>query len=120
MLQLSWHRPNHSEWYQLDTIRFPSHIKTEGIYIIWISGMRYTVPCVDVGQGQIGPRITSHQGDPGILKYRMHGTLRFTWAELQAPLRDGVERYLANRLQPLAGRRYPDAAPIPVNLPAAA
>ena len=120
MIQVAWHRPNHAEWHELMTVRFSSKIRSEGVYIIWVDVPNDRPYCIDVGQGQNGPRITWHQGDPDILHYRQYGILRFTWAELQAGLRDGVERYLADALKPLAGRRYPDVVPIPVNLPAVA
>jgi hypothetical protein len=119
MIKVVWARPRLASWYALIGSRFGS-ITTEGVYIIWISIPGRAPVCVDVGQGQIGRRLPDHQADPKILKYRHYGTLKVTWAALQAGLRNGVERYLADTLKPLAERRYPDVAPIAVNLPAAA
>ena len=119
MTKVVWARPSLTSWYALIGSRFGT-ITTEGVYVIWISIPGRAPICVDVGQGQIGRRLPDHQTDPKILKYRHYGTLKVTWATLQAGLRNGVERYLADTLKPLAERRYPDVAPIEVNLPAAA
>jgi hypothetical protein len=68
-------------------------------------------------RGRIADRLGAHRLDPAILAYRGHG-LRVTWVELPAPLVDGVECYLGNYLHPLVGDRFPECAPIAVNLPA--
>ncbi|GFP25849.1 hypothetical protein HKBW3S25_01330, partial [Candidatus Hakubella thermalkaliphila] len=70
---------------------------------------------VRVGQGVIRERLTAHRNDSDILAYRSHG-LYVTWAKVSASQRDGVERYLAERLNPKVGISFPDVVPIPVNL----
>ena len=55
-------------------------------------------------------------GDKEILKYLAHG-LWVSWASVPANLRDGVERYLADRYPPLVGDCIPNVAPIAGNSP---
>lgn len=120
MLTLRWTQAPGPTWYRLEGTNFGS-LDVGGVYVIYAGGTIATVPlCVDVGQGDIADRLYNHQRDPNILSYRTRGTLRVTWAAVPVLYRDGVERYLAETLQPLAGRRYPDVVPIPVNLPAVA
>ena len=93
MMKVVWARPSLTSWHVLVGSRFGS-IRAEGVYIIWISNPGEVPICVDVGQGKISDRLSAHQIDPTILTYRKYGTLRVTWAVLQAGLRNGVERYL--------------------------
>ena len=85
-----------------------------GVYVIWHDGDpgRY----VRVGQGNVAMRLSNHRANPNIMKFEEFGILRVTWASLQTPYRSGVERYLADRYQPLLGDVFPDVAPIQVNL----
>ena len=70
-----------------------------------------------VGQGNIAERLAVHRDDPSILRYTHFG-LFVSWAEVAVSARDGVERYLADQLLPLAGERHPDVPPIVVqNVP---
>lgn len=73
---------------------------------------------VYVGQGDVAARLGNHRSDSDITNYRDRGTLYTTWAEVSVRNRDGVERYVADKLEPLVGSRHPDVTPIPVNLPA--
>lgn len=82
----------------------------EGVYIIW----QENGPVVRVGQGTVRDRFTAHRTDAAITAY---GALRSSWAPVAAQFRDGVERYLANALQPRVGSAFPIALPIAVNLP---
>lgn len=82
----------------------------EGVYVIWRSDGK----AVRVGQGVIKERIAAHRGDPQITQ---HNPVYVAWARVPAVSRDGVERFLANRLQPLEGSIFPLATPIQVNLP---
>jgi hypothetical protein len=53
--------------------------------------------------------ITRHQKDGHII--------RVTWAKVGKQERGGVERYLANTLDPLEGDRWSNDDPVRVNLP---
>ncbi|ARN73782.1 hypothetical protein [Oceanicoccus sagamiensis] len=81
----------------------------KGVYIIW-SGE--TV--VRLGSGIIKDRISEHRGNSEINTYN---NLKVTWATVKANQMEGVERYLADVLDPAVGDRFPDATPIEVNLP---
>ncbi len=108
MIELAW----------FEELSFPSEPDLmlrlqEGIYIL-----RESKPllgqCVYVGQGQIGQRIVDHTKDREVMGY---WPLTVYWAPVDEPLRNGVERYLADHYQPLVGSLHPNATPIRVNLP---
>lgn len=82
----------------------------EGVYIIW----QAKGPIVRVGQGIIRDRLSAHRNDETIISY---SNLFVTWASVPAQYRDGVERYLADRLKPRFGDIFPDVTPVEVNLP---
>ncbi|MEQ8397892.1 hypothetical protein [Thalassobaculum sp.] len=108
---LTWARPP-AIWFQLDAL-LCSKISALGVYIIWRNGR-----WIRVGQGDIGDRLSDHQNDPEITAHRQFGTLYATWATAPAVLMDGIERYLAEQIQPAVGQRFPDVPPVRVNLPA--
>lgn len=86
----------------------------EGVYIIWHGGQSPWT--VYVGQGKIADRLRAHREESAILKYSPHG-LFVTWARVNPLQRSGVERFLAERLEPRVGSNYPNVPPIAVNLP---
>jgi hypothetical protein len=86
----------------------------DGVYIIWHGGSNPKT--VRVGQGNIRERLEAHRTDPDVQAYARLG-LYVTWASVPEDSRDGVEAYLAQRLGPILGKRFPDTAPISVNLP---
>ena len=91
------------------------HFKNlEGVYIIWHSGEHPGT--VYVGQGVIADRLKVHRQDDEILKFS-HLGLFVTWARLDASSRNGVERFLAESLNPKVGSNSPSGSPIQVNLP---
>lgn len=87
----------------------------EGVYVIWRSGQNPAT--VRLGQGIVKDRLGKHRTDQAILRQRGTGKLHATWAEVSSLYRDGVERYLANKLNPIVGDAFPQAQPIAVNLP---
>lgn len=87
----------------------------EGVYVIWRSGQNPAV--VRLGQGIVKDRLGKHRVDPAILRQKGDGKLHATWAEVPTYQRDGVEKFLANALNPIVGDAFPQATPIPVNLP---
>lgn len=83
----------------------------EGVYIIWQGGG----PIIRIGQGIIRDRLFAHREDKEITAY---SNLFVTWTAISSqPSRDGVERYLANRLKPRVGNMFPSVNPIMINLP---
>lgn len=114
MQTLSWVKSTANTWLDFQTFNlFANHGK--GVYIIWHTGNPGRV--VYVGQGDIAARLRSHRNKSDITYYAKHGTLKVTWALLQAHQLDGVEIYLANRWNPLVGDAHPDVIPIAVNSP---
>ncbi len=81
----------------------------KGVYIIWSND---TV--VRLGSGIIKDRIRDHRTNTQITKYP---DLKVTWAKVNANQMEGVEKYLAETLNPKIGDRFPDRTPIKVNLP---
>ena len=91
-----------------------------GVYVIerfYDYAPDYTVY---VGSGEIKNRLREHANDSNITQHEGNEPLRAFWAasgQTEAQ-REGIERYLADRLDPKVGSRHPEAAPVEVNLPA--
>ncbi|MGE0232031.1 MAG: hypothetical protein AB7O39_11385 [Flavobacteriaceae bacterium] len=114
MISLHWERPADGGWYALDSIDI-GKIRTVGIFMIWHDGNPGRV--IRVSQGDIGRQLQLEQISPMVLKFRIFGELRVTWASVPAPLRNGVERYLANLFHPQVGDSYPLVMPLAANAP---
>ena len=99
----------------LDNLDLGNMQNTKGIYVIWQSSPYPRT--IRIGQGYIGQRLSSHRLDPEVMAYQSQGTYYASWIIPPIHFLDGIERYLANRLQPLVGDAFPDAVPIEVNLP---
>ena len=85
-----------------------------GVYVIWHGGSNPST--VYVGQGFIRDRLKAHRNKPEIQQYQSIN-LYVTWAAAPDNQLDGIERYLADSLQPKEGSSHPNATPIPVNSP---
>lgn len=116
MKTLNWKKRQDGKWFKLTDVNLvdPHFIDLEGVYIIWYEGTNQIV--VRVGQGEIKERISDHQTDPRIMTYKSHG-LYVTWAMVPPLYRNGIERYLFEKLKPIVGFRYPNVPAIQVNLP---
>lgn len=99
-------------WCNLDSVNLDHHSLRDltGVYVIWQGGG----PVVRVGQGIIKDRLGVHKDDPEITAYR---PLSVTWFDIPESQQDGVERYLADTLDPVIGDSFPDCSPIRVGLP---
>ena len=86
----------------------------EGIYIIWHGGSN--AHTVRLGQGIIKDRLAAHRVDPEVQAFAQLG-LFVTWASIPANYRDGVEAFLAAKLKPKVGQRFPSVSPVEINLP---
>ncbi len=115
-MELNWVKCEGDAWCPLNDVNLGhSHFDAmEGVYIVWHEGNHAAT--VRVGQGNIKDRLTSHRADNDIQAYNSN-VLLVTWASVPENQRDGVESYLAQVLHPKVGDRFPDATPIPVNLP---
>ena len=115
-MNLSWTKCHGDVWCKLSTVNLGhEHFDSmDGVYVIWHGGANPAT--VRVGQGIIRDRITDHRNNPEIQAYAQH-TLYVTWASVPSDSKNGVEIFLANRLQPLVGERCSDVNSIEVNLP---
>ncbi|HEY7385760.1 MAG TPA: hypothetical protein VH743_19035, partial [Beijerinckiaceae bacterium] len=116
-MKLTWVTRQDGGWPRLHLVNL-TDVRTVGVYVIWHGGSPPNV--VRVGQGAICDRVGCHKTDDKILAYAGLGTLYVTWAAVPAAQLDGVERFLADRLSPRVGDRFPQVPAIPVNLPGAA
>ena len=86
----------------------------EGVYVIWQARGKV----VKVGSGIIRERFEKHAADPEIEAFRTNVKLHVSWAPIpDERLREGVERFLGDTLKPELAERFPDVAPVEVNLP---
>jgi hypothetical protein len=114
MTEVNWIMSTQGNWLDPRQTQWDS-INTDGVYVIWAPGTLLTGPYwVKVGQGNVRDRMQSHMRDARITRF---STLRFTFAQVNWMQKDGVERFLGDRLSPLVAERFPDVFPIPVNLP---
>ena len=116
--QLDWH--DHVMW------RMPMHMRTaRGVYVIYISVEDVPASVLYVGKGFIRNRcVNIHNGVDSRFNRAVRGIehdkydRRVAWAEVaDEAMRRGVEAYLAERLWPVAGKRWHNDYPIAVNLP---
>lgn len=115
-MNVYWNKCEGGSWCSLSKVDLThAHFDgMEGVYVIWHGGP--TPKVVRVGQGVIRDRLTAHRQDEEIQAYAGLN-LYTTWASVDTRNRDGVEVFLATTLKPLVGDRFPDAAPVQVNLP---
>jgi hypothetical protein len=115
-LTLTWNKCTGDSWCNLINLNLAhAHFQgMEGVYVIWHGGANPAT--VYVGQGDVASRLQVHRSNLEILAYGPNG-LFATWAKVDSRSRDGVERYLADRLNPKVGSAHPQAVPITVNLP---
>lgn len=99
------------EWCSLTNLNLTNNHfdNLRGVYIVW-SGK--TV--VRLGSGIIRDRLSEHRENPEITAYP---DLLVTWSQVNADQMEGVEKYLADSLNPAVGERFPDRTPITVNFP---
>jgi hypothetical protein len=112
-LRLSWARSSDNEWWRLLHLDL-AHVHAIGVYVIWHPGNSW--PWIKIGQGYIADCLDEQRNDWAISQYQ-HLGLYVTWADVSVDHVNGVEAYLGATCCPLVGNRFPDAKPIPVNLP---
>ena len=115
-ISLNWGKCEGNVWCSFLSLNLahPNFHGLEGVYIIWHGGPNPWT--VYVGQGNVKDRLTAHRGDQQILQYSPHG-LFATWAAVDRNSRSGIERYLADTLNPRVGHSHPHVVPVPVTLP---
>ncbi len=104
-------------WCSFFDLNLSNVITSNGCYIIFYKELPYTsVVYVGSSERSIANRLAEHRTDSRINAYRSKGLL-VTWAPTNALMREGIERYLADRYKPLVGDAHPNVAPIPIDLP---
>ncbi|HSD98156.1 MAG TPA: hypothetical protein VLB73_00480 [Patescibacteria group bacterium] len=116
-MNLNWIKTNQNSWHSLMDLNLdhPYFNDRNGVYIIWhwtSNANEHNI--VRVGQGHIKSRLSEHRNNRQILSY---GFLYVTWAELDMAYADRVENYLATKLNPKVGERFPNVQPLIVNIP---
>lgn len=114
MVSLNWVKLTTGGWCGFYNVKLDD-VRTEGVYIIWHAGNPGRV--VYVGQGDVRVRLLSHRQRADINGFAQLGALHVTWASVPAAQRDGVERFLADKWNPLIGDAHPQATHIAVNSP---
>lgn len=121
MVRLDWGEPASDVWRPLRTDF--ADVGGTGVFIV----RQANGPAVIVGQGDLADRLSALQKDARVLCYESADRpLLATWAVIQgltqtkmlyATQLDGIERYLAETLQPLIEKAHANVAPVPVPLP---
>ena len=110
-ITVSWMKCTGNVWCTLEYINLQT-VSGSGVYVLW-NGTQ----TIYVGQGDISNRLSSHRNDNQIMRHNRPNKILATWAIVPANQQDGIERYLADRLNPVEGSHHPNVQPIPVNLP---
>ena len=115
-MTLGWIKCTDDNWCSFSRVNLAhSHfMNLEGVYIIWHSGSAPAT--VYVGQGNIAARLQAHRSNDRILVYS-HLGLFVTWARVDTAYRDGVERFLIDRLRPKETLASPNVTPVVANFP---
>lgn len=110
-ISLNWVKCQNDVWCSFKNLNLDhEHFNDlKGVYIIWSNDI-----VVRLGCGIIKDRISDHRTNTEITNYP---DLKVTWAKVNANQMEGVEKYLADTLNPKIGDRFPDRTPIKVNLP---
>ena len=98
-------------WCSFENVKLDSDSFKEkkGVYIIQSGEI-----VVRLGSGIIKDRLAAHREDSEVNNYQ---EMKVTWAKVNENQMQGVEKYLADTLNPVVGERFPDRTPIEVNLP---
>jgi len=115
-MQVHWGKCDGDAWCKFLTVNLdhPLFQGLTGVYIIWHGGQQPAT--VYVGQGAIADRVAEHRNNKEILEFSTLG-LFVTWASIDSVSRNGVERFLADRLAPKVGSHHPQVVAMPVNFP---
>lgn len=99
-MNLDWIKCQNEEWCDFLNIKLShEHFNDlNGVYIIWSNEV-----VVRLGSGEIKDRIADHRDNEEITEYP---NLKVTWAKVNANQMEGVEKYLANTLNPVVGERF--------------
>jgi hypothetical protein len=115
-MNLTWNKCVGDKWCPFLTVNLDHSVfqALEGVYIIWHGGQ--TPWTVAIGYGPIATKLKNQRLNKDILGYSNLG-LFVTWARVDPLSRDGVARFLSDRLRPKVETIPLINAPIQVNLP---
>ena len=116
-LLVHWYRDENDQWLKLEELDLTHDlVRQRGVYIIF-NPFEPDNRAFYVGQGKVHERLDERKTDERILEWAELDELYVTWARLAVERkRLGVERFLADTLNPLVGE-HPDVPPIAVNVP---
>jgi len=112
ILSLNWIKCDGQNWCNLLRVDLANkHFNDlNGVYIIWAGDQ-----VIRLGSGTIKDRLYEHKNNSEITQYP---NLKVTWAKINGNQMQGVEKYLASKLPPVIGDRFPEnCSAIEVNLP---
>lgn len=118
-LRVHWFKSEHNKWLELNDLDLTDPlVRQQGVYIVFDPSDTPAFGVLYVGQGNVHERLAERKTDQRILELAELDDLYVTWATISGGevRREGVERFLADRLQPLVGE-HPNVPPIPVNVP---
>src|SRR5271154_5467487 len=110
-MDLVWNKARGDVWAELHAVDLESpHFNgMQGVYVVWHGGK--TPETVRVGQGDIRQAILSLRADQQVQAFKPE-KLYVTWAKVDKIMRDGVERFIAESLQPLVKTAAPASPPV--------
>jgi len=114
--QLEWIKCEGDTWCSVNTVNLqhPHFENLEGVLVVWHGGA--SAATLRVRHGVVRDQISALRNDAAVQSYANLGLL-VTWAQVAPAQRDGVEKYLVERLNPRFGSRLPDRTPLAANLP---
>ncbi len=115
-LSIYWNRCEGDVWGELFAVNLndPHFDNLEGVYMVWLGGNKPAAICA--GSGLIREKLAERREQPEIQALR-EKSLLVTWAKVDRPSREGVERWLLDNLRPKIANRVPESLPVEVNLP---
>ena len=117
MLTVHWYKCG-EEWCKLGMLNLTHPIIQQGgVYVVLNPSPNFLFSVLYVGQGNFENRFAERKTDIRILQYATLDELYVTWAVVPPNQRDGVERFLADKLNPKVGEKHPSVPPTSVNLP---
>jgi tetratricopeptide (TPR) repeat protein len=113
---LDWIKCENDSWCGANVVNVDHHHfdGLEGVYVVWYGGA--SPATLMVGQGRIREAIRALRANVTVQAYAGQA-LYVTWAAVPRAQRDGVEKFLVDRLAPRLGSSFPLRFAVAANLP---
>jgi len=111
-LSVKWAKYKKQGWCRLNTLNL-EQVKTSGNFIIWKPQNKDNV--IRIGHGNIADELQQLRNNSLIARFGED--LLVTWASVQEPYREGVERFLYEQYSPVSVDRVANARMVYVNMP---